>query len=173
MVNHDDDHDDEVSHHKREASEGPTMSDAIKKLVTAGISAAFMTEESVRSFVSELKLPKETLNLLLQGAAKSKEDLMARVSREIIGMVSKIDIVKEATRFAEDHKFRINAEIEIVRKDSSAKDSSAKDPLGKSPLGKNPSSQEADQPSSAASHSESLGASEISVEVRSGSKPKV
>jgi hypothetical protein len=96
---------------------GISMSDTLKKLFTAGVSAAFMTEESIRSFVSEMKLPKETLNVLLQGAAKSKEELMSRVTREIIGIISKIDFVKEASRFAEDHKFKISAEIEIIRKE--------------------------------------------------------
>jgi len=95
----------------------PSVTETIKKIVTAGVSAAFMTEESIRSFVSELKLPKETLNLLLQSAAKSKEELMNRVSREIIGIVSKIDFVKEASRFVEEHKFRVSAEIEVIRKD--------------------------------------------------------
>jgi hypothetical protein len=73
------------------AGSGPKVSDTIKKLVTAGVSAAFMTEESIRSFVSDLKLPKETLNLLVQGASKSKDELMNRVSREVIGIISKID----------------------------------------------------------------------------------
>lgn len=95
---------------------GPSVTETIKKIVTAGVSAAFMTEESIRSFVSELKLPKETLNLLLQSAAKSKEELMNRVSREIIGIISKIDFVKEASRFVEEHKFRVTAEIEVIRK---------------------------------------------------------
>ncbi len=93
------------------------VGDTLKKLFTAGVSAAFMTEESIRSFVSEVKLPKETLNLLLAGANKSKEELMNRVSKEIIGIVSRIDFVKEASRFVEEHKFRINAEIEVIRKD--------------------------------------------------------
>jgi hypothetical protein len=96
----------------------PSVTDTIKKIVTAGVSAAFMTEESIRSFVSELKLPKETLNLLLQSAAKSKEELMNRVSREIIGIISKIDFVNEASRFVEEHKFRVSAEIEVIRKDN-------------------------------------------------------
>ncbi len=98
-------------------SGAPSVTETIKKIVTAGVSAAFMTEESIRSFVSELKLPKETLNLLLQSAAKSKEELMNRVSREIIGIISKIDFVKEASRFVEEHKFRVSAEIEVIRKD--------------------------------------------------------
>ncbi len=95
---------------------GISVGDTLKKLLTAGVSAAFMTEESIRTFVSELRLPKETLNLLLQGAAKSKEELTNRVSREIINIISRIDFVKEASRFVEDHKFRISAEIEVLRK---------------------------------------------------------
>jgi len=99
---------------------GPSVGDTIKKLVTAGVSAAFMTEESIRAFVSEVKLPKETLNVLLQGASKSKDELMNRVSREVIGIISKIDFVKEASRFVEEHKFKISAEIEVLKKDASS-----------------------------------------------------
>ncbi|MCM2282499.1 MAG: hypothetical protein NDI61_11715 [Bdellovibrionaceae bacterium] len=107
---------------------GISVGDTLKKLLTAGVSAAFMTEESIRSFVSELKLPKETLNLLLAGAAKSKEELTHRVSREIINIISKIDFVKEASRFVEEHKFKISAEIEVIRKEKSDKPNEAGGP---------------------------------------------
>jgi hypothetical protein len=80
-----------------------------------------MTEESIRKIVSDLHLPKETLNLLLQGAARSKEELMNRVSREVISIISKIDFVKEASRFVEEHKFRIVAEVEVIPKTVPAK----------------------------------------------------
>lgn len=103
---------------------GISVGDTLKKLLTAGVSAAFMTEESIRSFVSEMKLPKETLNLLLAGASKSKEELTNRVSREIINIISKIDFVKEASRFVEEHKFKISAEIEVLRKDRPSEDGS-------------------------------------------------
>ena len=75
-----------------------------------------MTEESLRRFVSDMKLPKETLDLLVQGASKSKDELMNRVTREVIGIISKIDFVKEASKFAEEHKFRVVAEIEVIKK---------------------------------------------------------
>lgn len=104
----------------------PFVADTLRKLFTAGVSAAFMTEESIRSFVSEMKLPKETLHLLLQGASKSKDELMNRVGREVVGIISRIDFVKEASRFVEEHKFKITAEIEVTRKD----ESSGKEPTG-------------------------------------------
>jgi hypothetical protein len=118
--NNDDDFDDEKGMPRGEGGGGPFLGDAIKKLVSTGISAAFMTEESIRGFVSELKLPKETLHMLLQGASKSKEELVNRVGREIISMVKKIDLVKEASRFMEEHKFKVSAEVEIIRKEKNS-----------------------------------------------------
>lgn len=94
------------------------LGDTVKKVFTAGVSAAFMTEESLRAYVSELKLPKEALNLLLQGANKSKDEITQRVTKEIVGIIQKIDFVKEASKFAETHKFKITAEIDIVKKDT-------------------------------------------------------
>ncbi|PIS11166.1 MAG: hypothetical protein COT73_05480 [Bdellovibrio sp. CG10_big_fil_rev_8_21_14_0_10_47_8] len=93
------------------------IGETVKKLFTAGVSAAFMTEESVRAYLAELKLPKEILNVIIQGANKSKDDITQRVSKEIIGIVQKIDFVKEASKFAETHKFKVTAEIEILKKD--------------------------------------------------------
>lgn len=93
------------------------LAETLKKVFTAGVSAAFMTEESVRAYLSELKLPKEILTTLIQSANKSKEEIQNRVTGEILGIIKKIDFVKEASRFAEDHKFKITAEVEILKKD--------------------------------------------------------
>ena len=93
------------------------LGETVKKIFTAGVTAAFMTEESVRAYLAELKLPKEILGVIIQGANKSKEEITNRVSKEIIGIVQKIDFVKEASRFAETHKFKITAEIEIQKKE--------------------------------------------------------
>lgn len=98
------------------------LGDTVKKVFTAGVSAAFMTEESLRGHLAELKLPKEVYNLLLQSANKSKDEITQRVSKEVIGIVQKIDFVKEFSKFAETHKFKITAEIDIIKKDSGSKD---------------------------------------------------
>lgn len=100
------------------------LGDTVKKVFTAGVSAAFMTEESLRSYVSELKLPKEALNLLIQGANKSKDEITQKVTKEIIGIVQKIDFVKEASRFVETHKFKVTAEIDIIKKTPASESSS-------------------------------------------------
>ncbi|MGE0763325.1 MAG: hypothetical protein AB7N80_08605 [Bdellovibrionales bacterium] len=108
-----------------EDASGLKIGDTLKKVITAGIGAAFMTEESIRNYLSDLKLPKEAMNLVLQSAAKSKEELMNKVGNEIIKVVNKIDFVKEASRFVEEHKFKIKAEVEVVKRDSTKGDSSS------------------------------------------------
>ncbi len=95
--------------------------DTIKKVITSGVTGAFMTEEALRGYLSDLKLPKELLNLILQSAQKSKDEITQRVSKEMIAMIQKIDFAKEIGRFAENHKFKISAEIEFIKKEKDTK----------------------------------------------------
>jgi hypothetical protein len=96
----------------------PKWGEMLKRVMSVGLGAAFMTEESVRSALGGMNLPKEVLSSILQGANRSKEEFLNKVGNETIKILSKIDFVKEASRFVEEHKFRINAEIEVVKKDS-------------------------------------------------------
>ncbi len=98
---------------------GLSIADIAKKVVAVGVGAAFLTEESIRSALGEVKLPKEILNLVLQNASKTKDIVADQVTKEIVKLVSKIDFVKEASRFVEDHKFKI--EIDITKKDKAPK----------------------------------------------------
>ncbi len=93
------------------------IGDVIKKVFAAGVTAAFVTEESLRQYLADLKLPKDILQLLLNQAQKSKEELVGRVSKEIVGILQNIDVVKEVSKFAETHRFKVTAEIEIQKKD--------------------------------------------------------
>lgn len=95
----------------------PKISDALKKLFAAGVSGAMLSEEFIRNYLADLKLPKEMLQLVIQGAQKSKDEVTNRVTKEIVNIIDKIDVVKEVSKFAETHKFKINAEIEIIKKD--------------------------------------------------------
>jgi hypothetical protein len=101
-----------------ESDKGSNLADTLKKLFSAGLGAAFLTEDVIRSYLQDVKLPKDVLNLILQQASRSKEDLMNRIGNETIKMISKIDFVKEASRFVETHKFKISAEVEVLKKKS-------------------------------------------------------
>src|SRR4051812_32272792 len=104
-----------------EEDDVPKWGEMIKRVMSVGLGAAFMTEESIRNTLGDIKLPKEVLTTILQGASRSKEDFLNKIGNETIKLISKIDFVKEASRFVEEHKFHISADIEVVKKDPGAK----------------------------------------------------
>ncbi|MCX7979228.1 MAG: hypothetical protein N2578_09520 [Bdellovibrionaceae bacterium] len=97
------------------------LGETLRKVFSVGVGAAFLTEEALRNYLKDMRLPQELLSGLLQQANKSKEEITRRVGNEIVALVQKVDWVKEFTRFAETHKFRVHAEIEIVKKNESPK----------------------------------------------------
>jgi hypothetical protein len=111
-----DDESEEAGSNESSNEKGSNLSETLKKLLSTGLGAAFLTEDVIRSYLQDVKLPKDVLNLLLQQAGRSKEDLMNRIGNETIRMISKIDFVKEASRFVENHKFKISAEVEVLKK---------------------------------------------------------
>lgn len=118
MANNNENNDDNAGDDKDDPIDGPKWAEVLKKVVGVGLGAAFMTEEHVRSYLGDFKVPKDVVQMILQGASKSKEEMMNRVGNEVVKIISKIDFVKEASRFVEEHKFKITAEIDIIKKDS-------------------------------------------------------
>ena len=110
--------DDKKPDHDVDDESIPKWGEMIKRVMSVGLGAAFMTEESIRNTLGDIKLPKEVLTTILQGAARSKEDFLNKIGNETIKLISKIDFVKEASRFVEEHKFHISADIEVIKKDS-------------------------------------------------------
>lgn len=79
------------------------LSDTLKKILSSG---------------SPAEISKEILTTVLAQALKAKDDVALKVTNEMIGLVRKIDFVKEFSKFAENHKFKITAEVEIFKKEN-------------------------------------------------------
>ena len=64
----------------------------VRKILTVGVGAVFLTEESLRGIVSELKLPKELLGGILESAGKTKNEFFQRLSTDVIDRIrDKVD----------------------------------------------------------------------------------
>ena len=61
--------------------------DLVRKVLTVGVGAIFLTEESVRGLVSEFKLPKELIGGVLESAGKTKDDFLQKLSSEILATI--------------------------------------------------------------------------------------
>lgn len=102
---------------------GGRLGDAFKKIVTVGLTGAFVAEETLRAYLGELKLPKEVINGLIQSAVRSKEEMASKITKEVMNMVGKIDLSKEVSKFLEGHSMKVSAEIEFIKKDDKKEDS--------------------------------------------------
>jgi hypothetical protein len=58
-----------------------------KKLMTAGVGAFFLTEEALRTLVSEFKLPKEIVSGILDGAKGVRKEFMQNLVSEMMGKI--------------------------------------------------------------------------------------
>ncbi len=93
-----------------------SLSDVIKKVVSIGVGAAFMTEESVKSILSDLPLPKDIINGLLTNAKGAKEDFVQGVREELRVHLSKVDPKKLVEEVLENYDLDIEAKVSFKKK---------------------------------------------------------
>jgi hypothetical protein len=92
------------------------IGDIFKKVLTTGVTAAFMTEESVRSLLKDVPLPKDIVGSLVENAKNTKTEFVAQVKSELKSYLDKIDLTKEIDKIVEKYDFEINATISLKRK---------------------------------------------------------
>lgn len=88
----------------------------LKKVLSTGVTAAFMTEESVRSLLKDLPLPKDIVGGLLENARNTRTEFVAGVKNELKSYLDKIDIGKEVDKIVEKYDFEVKATIGLKRK---------------------------------------------------------
>ena len=104
-----------------EEKEEKKIGDVVKKIFSTGISAAFMTEESIRGLVQDLPLPKDVIQGLLANAKATKAEFILSVKRELKTYLDKVDLTKEIDRVLEDYDLEIKANIKFKKKDEGNK----------------------------------------------------
>ena len=93
------------------------ISEAIKKVVSIGVGAAFMTEDAVKTILSDLPLPKDIVNGLIQNAKGAKKEFSEGIRAEIRDYLSKVDITKVVETTLEKYDFDVQAKVSLRRKE--------------------------------------------------------
>lgn len=89
----------------------------MKKVLTVGIGAIFLTEESVRKMVSEFKLPKELITGLLETANKTRKEFLHDFSNDIITRINEtVDLKKALQEFLEKNEIDLKIKMTIQPK---------------------------------------------------------
>ena len=91
--------------------------DIVKRTFYAGLGAVFTTEEGIRKIASDLKLPKDVANYLIQQAASSKDELFRVVGKEMRGFLETVNISGELQKLLTSLSFEIKTEIRFIPND--------------------------------------------------------
>jgi polyhydroxyalkanoate synthesis regulator phasin len=95
------------------------LGDVIKKVVSIGVGAAFMTEDTVKNLLGDLPLPKDIVNGLVTNAKSAKEDFANSVREEIGQHLSKVDPKRLMEDIIQDYDIEVNAKFSFKKKENS------------------------------------------------------
>jgi hypothetical protein len=96
--------------------------DLVRKVLTVGVGAAFLTEESLRGLVSEFKLPKELLGGILESANKSKNEFFQNLSRDVLNRVTEhVDPKELINEILEKNELEFRIKVRFKPKPASKK----------------------------------------------------
>lgn len=90
----------------------------VKRLLEAGLEKLADAPENARNLVSELKLPKEILSLLLQQIDETKNGLYRVVARETREFLEHTNLAEEIARVLTTLSFEIKTEVRFIPNDS-------------------------------------------------------
>lgn len=95
-------------------SEG-LFGDVLKKVISVGVGAGFMTEEVVKKYINDLSLPKDLANGLIQNAKGMKQDFLKSIEDEARKQISKVDPKKLLEEVL--NKYDIDVKVSFRPKD--------------------------------------------------------
>lgn len=100
--------------------------DLFKKVLSTGVSAAFLTEDAIKNLVNELPIPKESINGLLQNAKGLRDDFVVGVKKEFKSYLDQVDLSKEIDRILDNYDIEVNAKLSFKKKANSKKKQTTK-----------------------------------------------
>ncbi|HET9959931.1 MAG TPA: hypothetical protein VFQ61_35810 [Polyangiaceae bacterium] len=93
----------------------------VRRVVEAGYEKLTEGPENVRQIVSDLKLPKEALNMLLTQIDESKNGLYRAVAREVRDFLDNTNFAEELAKALTSLSFEIKTEVRFIPNDARIK----------------------------------------------------
>ena len=86
--------------------------DVVKRAMLSGLGALFVTEETIRSAVSDM--PKDAVGYVLQQADNTKDHFLALMATEVRDFLREIDVGEELTRILSTMTLDVHTQIRFV-----------------------------------------------------------
>lgn len=93
------------------------IGDLAKRALMTGIGAVFMSEESLKNQLSDMKLPKEAMNYVVGQADRTKKEIVNAIARETREFLSKLEMDKVLARVLAGTTIEIQTRIKILPKE--------------------------------------------------------
>jgi len=100
---------------------GSGLTDMVRELALTGLATFFMTEDSVRKYLKDLKLPKELGSLLLDSIGRKKDDIYSLLGKELTRMLARVDFAQELGKFLQNHRVHVEAKFSFEPKTKEGK----------------------------------------------------
>lgn len=115
----DDDLDDREDRDDRESHGFSTrvIGDFARKALMSGIGAVFMSEETLRAQLGEMKLPKEAMGYMVGQADRTKKEIVEVVARETRAFLGRLEVEKMVGRMLVGTTIEINTRVRILPKE--------------------------------------------------------
>ena len=114
---HDDLDDDTGESQERGGFTAKVLGDMARKALMTGIGAVFMSEETLRGQLSEMKLPKEAMGYVVNQADKTKKEIIDVVGREARAFFGRLEVDKVVGKLLVGTTIEINTKIRIMPKE--------------------------------------------------------
>ena len=88
--------------------------EVVRRAFLTGLGAVFLTEDSVRRAVTDLSLPKDAVDAVIDRLGHSKDQVVETISRELRAFLDRIDVGAEVQKLLTSLTFEIKTEIRFI-----------------------------------------------------------
>ena len=101
---------------KEQTTKESGISEIIGRIISTGIGAAFITEDTIRNILSDLPLPKSIVTGLLENAKSAKADFANLIKSELQKHLSKGNIKRLLQELLDQYDIKIDATLHFKKK---------------------------------------------------------
>jgi len=91
--------------------------DVLKKAIVLGVSGEFFSEETIRKMLSDIQMPSDLVQYVIQQTSKSKNELIRIIAEEIRNFIDQAQINEQIKKFIKGFKINIKLELSFDPRD--------------------------------------------------------
>jgi len=91
--------------------------DVLKKAIVLGVSGEFFSEETIRKMLSDIQMPSDLVQYIIQQTSKSKNEIIRIIAEEIRNIIVQAQLGEQIKKFIKGFKINIKLEVSFDPRD--------------------------------------------------------